>query len=132
MNIIPRNYFLNDMFDDFEKTTNFKEMENELNWKYSKEFLSKLPLKSTVSKVKQIQNEELDFEQLNRTNKEIGMANITPEFLELGEQITGSRKGTLMHLFLQRLNFKETYTLEKLEDLKQELIAKKIITRRRS
>ena len=22
MNIIPRNYFLNDMFDDFEKTTN--------------------------------------------------------------------------------------------------------------
>ena len=117
---------------DFEKTTNFKEMENELNWKYSKEFLSKLPLKSTVSKVKQIQNEELDFEQLNRTNKEIGIANITPEFLELGEQITGSRKGTLMHLFLQRLNFKETYTLEKLEDLKQELIAKKIITRRRS
>lgn len=117
---------------DFEKTTNFKEIENELNWKYSKEFLSKLPLKSTVSKVKQIQNEELDFEQLNRTNKEIGIANITPEFLELGEQITGSRKGTLMHLFLQRLNFKETYTLEKLEDLKQELIAKKIITRRRS
>ena len=117
---------------DFEKTTNFKEMENELNWKYSKEFLSKLPLKSTVSKVKQIQNEEFDFEQLNRTNKEIGIANITPEFLELGEQITGSRKGTLMHLFLQRLNFKETYTLEKLEDLKQELIAKKIITRRRS
>lgn len=117
---------------DFEKTTNFKEIENELNWKYSKEFLSKLPLKSTVSKVKQIQNEELDFEQLNRTNKEIGIANITPEFLELGEQITGSRKGTLMHLFLQRLNFKEIYTLEKLEDLKQELIAKKIITRRRS
>lgn len=117
---------------DFEKTTNFKEIENELNWKYSKEFLSKLPLKSTVSKVKQIQNEELDFEQLNRTNKEIGIANITPEFLELGEQITGSRKGTLMHLFLQRLNFKETYTLEKLENLKQELIAKKIITRRRS
>lgn len=117
---------------DFEKNTNFKEIENELNWKYSKEFLSKLPLKSTVSKVKQIQNEELDFEQLNRTNKEIGIANITPEFLELGEPITGSRKGTLMHLFLQRLNFKETYTLEKLEDLKQELIAKKIITRRRS
>ena len=84
------------------------------------------------SEVSEDENEEFDFEQLNRTNKEIGIANITPEFLELGEQITGSRKGTLMHLFLQRLNFKETYTLEKLEDLKQELIAKKIITRRRS
>lgn len=60
-------------------------------------------------------------------NKEIGIANIVPEFLEIEENITGSRKGTLMHLFFQKINFKENYTLEQLENLKQELIAKNII-----
>lgn len=113
---------------NFEEEINFLELEKKFSWKYDKEFLSKLPLKSTVSKIKQMQNGEIDFEDLNRENKEIGIANITPEFLELEENITGSQKGTLMHLFLQRLDFRQVYTLEKLENLKQELISKKIIT----
>ncbi len=44
------------------------------------------------------------------------------------EKVTASRKGTLMHLFLQNLDLKKEYLKEELEDLKQELIFKKIIT----
>ncbi len=114
---------------NFEEKTDFSELDKKFSWKYDKEFLSKLPLKSTVSKIKQMQNGEVDFEDLNR---EIGIANITPEFLEIEEKITGSQRGTLMHLFLQRLDFKQVYTLKKLEELKEELIFKKIITQEES
>ena len=43
MNIIPRNYFLNDMFDDFEKTTN-----NQWNFE-----VFKIPYKSNLNKYKE-------------------------------------------------------------------------------
>lgn len=117
---------------DFEKETNFSKIEENFNWKYKKELLTKLPIKSTVSKIKQMQNEQaIDFENLT-SNKEIGIANITPKFIEKEDVITGSRKGTLMHLFLQKIQFNEEYNLEKLNKLKNELITKKVITEEES
>lgn len=44
------------------------------------------------------------------------------------EKVTSSEKGTLIHFMLQKVNFREDYTLEKLEELKEELVAKKFIT----
>lgn len=113
---------------NFDKETDFSKLNKEFEWKYKNEFLSKLPVKSTVSKIKEMQNKEIDFENLNHVNKEIGIECITPEFLEIEEKITGSKKGTLMHLFFQKLDFKLDYSIEKLERLKEELIAKNIIT----
>ena len=84
-----------------------------------------MPIKSTVSKIKEMQNEGIDFESLN--NKEIGIASITPEFMEKDEVITASRKGTLMHLFLQKIDFKEEYSIQKLNELKEKLVANQII-----
>ena len=126
---------------DFNKKTDFSEIEKELNWKYPDFIKTQLPIKSTVSKIKQAQIENnassLNFVQLDREsipfenltdNKEIGIANIIPNFIEENKEISGSRKGTLMHLFLQKLNLKENYDLQKLEELKQNLIMKKIIS----
>lgn len=113
---------------DFNRETDFSMLDKKLNWKYDKELLTKIPLKSTVSKIKEIQMGEIDFETLNRSNKEIGIASITPNFLDIEQGITGSKKGSLVHLFFQKLDFRENYTLEKLNNLKQELIAKKLIT----
>ena len=90
-----------------------------------------LPIKSTVSKIKEMKQEsfiesELDFENINK--KEIGIESLTPSFMQEEEKISASKKGTLMHLFMQKINFKENYNLEKLEELKQELIEKNIFT----
>ncbi len=117
---------------DFEKNTDFEKLKSNFDWKYEKSLETKLPIKSTVSKIKEIKNQdiiytgEVDFDNL--TNKQIGIANIVPKFLDKEENITSSKKGTLMHLFMQKIDFKKEYSKEDLENLKQELIFKKIIT----
>ena len=112
---------------DFNRSIDCDKIKENLNFKY-KHFISTiLPTKSTVSKIKEIFNNELDFEELQ--NKEIGLANIKPKFLDDEAKVSASEKGTLIHLILQKINFKEEYDYSKLENLKQELIAKKIITK---
>lgn len=111
---------------DFEKEIDFEKYEKEFGWNYENELATKLPIKSTVSKIKEMQNEGIDFADLG--NKEIGIAEIKPEFLEVDEKISASRKGTLMHLFMQKIDFRKDYNLQDLENLKQELIARKIIS----
>ena len=136
---------------DFEKHADFSFLEKEFSWKYEYLLSTKLPIKSTVSKIKQMQNmtndEEIDFEDLSNKkieftnsdnnieksyeklhNKEIGLASITPNFLKEEEKISGSRKGTIIHMFLQRLDLRHTYSMAELKELKEELIARKIIT----
>ena len=111
---------------DFEKEIDFEKYENEFAWKYKNELATKLPIKSTVSKIKEMKNEGIDF--LDLTRKDIGIAEIVPSFMENEEKISASKKGTLMHLFMQKLDLKKVYSKEELENLKQELIAKNIIT----
>ena len=57
-----------------------------------------------------------------------GLASLEPKFMLDTEKVTSSEKGTLMHLILQKINFREDYTLEKLEALREELVAKKFIS----
>ena len=115
---------------DFEKETDFESLEKIFSWQYKNIIETTLPIKSTVSKIKEKQIDLEEFENLK--NKEIGIANIIPKFMENEEKISASQKGTLMHLFLQKLDFKKNYTLDKLETLKQELINKKFITEKES
>lgn len=89
-----------------------------------------LPIKSTVSKIKEmkseVDNNSIDFERMS--NKEIGIEALKPNFMdEEDTKITGARRGTLMHLFLQKINLKEEYDIAKLENLREKLIAKGII-----
>lgn len=114
---------------NFEKEFDFNKYDKEFNWEYENIQSTTLPIKSTVSKIKEMQNDSIDFDLLNE--KEVGLSNITPVFME-DEKITASKKGTLMHLFLQKINFKQEYNLQKLEELKEELISKKIITKEES
>ena len=111
---------------DFEKETDFELIEKKFLWKYKNLVETMLPIKSTVSKIKERQMDLEEFDNLK--NKEIGIANITPQFMESEEVISASKKGTVMHLLLQKLNFNEEYNLNKLESFKNELINKKFIT----
>ena len=116
---------------DFDKKIDIDKIRKVFNWQYKEKIATMLPIKSTVSKIKEMKQEsfiesELDFENIN--NKEIGIESLTPSFMQEEEMISASKKGTLMHLFMQKINFKENYNLEKLEELKQELIEKNIFT----
>ena len=115
---------------NFDKETDFSKLEKEFDWKYKDELLTVLPVKSTVSKIKEIQNSDVsDFNALG--NKEIGIAEIIPNFLK-DEITTASRRGTLMHLFLQKIDFKKEYNLQELQELKNKLILKNMITEKES
>ncbi len=118
---------------DFDKEIDYKKFDEEFNWLYNENVSTRLPIKSTVSKIKELksnqsdfENDILDFNMLN--NKEIGIAEITPRFMDLEENISATRRGTVIHFFMQKIDFREDYSLEKLENLKQELISKNIIT----
>ena len=106
---------------DFSEYSDFKELEEKLNWKYQDEFLSNLPIKTTVSTLKKLENEGVDFFSLN--SNEIGLKDMVPEFLQ-DEKITATRIGTLTHLVLQKIDFTKVNTPQDIKDCIQELIAK--------
>ena len=109
---------------DFEKKVDLEKYDKEFSWKYNRKIATELPIKSTVSKIKEMKNDLVVLEDLY--NKEIGLNLITPTFIEK-EKITSARKGTLVHLFLQNIDFRLEYDIQKLEELKQSLISKGII-----
>ena len=116
---------------DFNQKSDFYKIEKELKWVYPELLKTKLPIKSTVSKIKQkqIENNAIDFEEFGKeTDEKLKLLNIEPTFMKNEEVITGAKKGTLMHLFLQKIDFKEDLDIKKLEELKENLILKNIIT----
>ena len=60
--------------------------------------------------------------------QEYKMLTNKPKFLNKEEKITSSKKGTLMHLCVQKMNEKEEYNIEKLQIMVDGLCAKNIIT----
>lgn len=96
-----------------------KQLKEKLEWEYKDIAASKIEAKSSVSKIKMtgIIEEDLDTTNLN-----------SPKFLKEEEKVTGSRKGTIIHLCMQKLNPKEEYTLEKIENILESLVLKNIIT----
>ena len=109
---------------DFSKYNDFEELEEKLNWKYENEFLSKLPIKTTVSVLKSLENEDIDSFSL--VNSNIGLQEVLPKFLQ-NEKITASRIGTLTHLVLQKIDFNKVKTENDVKDYIQELVSKNFI-----
>lgn len=109
-----------------EKPKN-KELEELLNWKYENLDATTIQAKTSVSKIKELENEEKNFkfEEKNRFKLE-NMKK--PKFLQEELVITNAEIGTLMHLLIQKLNEKEDYTYEKLKSEIRKLIQNEIIT----
>ena len=114
---------------DFSKDINFLEYDNIFNWNYPDLTKTKLPIKSTVSKVKQMGNSFVNDNiiDINKfINNKIGLEEHIPLFIKEDDSIniSGSRKGTLMHLVLENIDFNKNYTTDDLEELKNELVYK--------
>lgn len=118
-------------------------IKNKIEYEYENKLATTIPTKSSVTKIKQMKQKTLgvDIESLEEIPSEMpekGIDKISqkkiefskPKFLQNDEEqkITSAQKGTLVHLCMQKLNFKEEYNLEKISELIQKLKDKEIIT----
>ncbi len=94
-----------------------KKIEEMLNKKYEHELATKIPTKSSVTKLKQKE------EKIDTTFSK-------PKFTRQDENkvLTGAQKGTLLHLCMQKLEIGKDYTIEDVNDLIQSLVEKEMIT----
>ena len=121
-------------------------------FKYKYELATRIPTKTSVTKIKQMELEQLqDLEELMHEvskTKEVAFSGsefikgqhegsqtkeITfskPEFIKTQgeEKITGAQKGTLIHLCMQKLNPKKQYDMNEIKKLINELLDKQIIS----
>ena len=93
---------------------------NLLNWKYKYDESTKIEGKESVSSI------------VKETKKEIVEITAKPKFLDETESLNNAETGTLMHLIMQKLDLKNNYDEEKINELIQKLIASKIITENQS
>ena len=118
---------------NFSKNIDYKKIDDIFNYEYHNIIKTQLPIKSTVSKLKEYNNleETIDTVDFNSfTNNKIGLIDTVPLFEKEDEKISisGARKGSLMHLLLENINFEKDYSKNDLELLKQELIDRRKIT----
>lgn len=105
-----------------ESNKNNDEQEKEkikeiLNWQYKHQSIEGIPTKTSVSKLKEEREQEIQITQ-------------EPKFIneEVKTKLTGVQKGTLIHLCLQKMRETEEYNLEKITELIEGLKDKEIIT----
>ena len=105
-----------------------EEINKILNYKYPNQIDTIIPTKTSVTALKELKNKNIN--EMEEMIDERNISFNTPKFLNENkeENITASRKGTLIHLCMQRLNEKEEYDIRKIESLISDLEAKKIIT----
>lgn len=140
LKVYPKEDLLNNWGKEQQEENQTKIIENDnqikkdnkiikiLNWEYPNIEASKIPAKTSVTKIKEMENEDITI--LLEEKKEFTEENLKkPNFLNEEINITSARLGTIMHLCLKTINEKEEYTYEKLVKLTQELVENEIITK---
>ena len=117
-----------------ERQQNEEEIEKirkELEWQYKYSISSQIPTKTSASKLKEEKNKEIteiELDELLNNKKEYHMQ--VPKFASKEkEKISNARKGTLVHLCIQKLDSTKEYTKEDLQNLIQNLVDREIILR---
>ena len=122
------------ILESLDKTVNEDEdVKQKLNWKYEFEDSVNMIAKTSVTKLKELKNNRyiIDFEQDDNTeiDKELNLE-ITPNFLKEEEIISSAKKGTLMHLCMQKIDNLVEYTQKDISEFIQKLVYKNIITQK--
>lgn len=150
-----------DFAEAFSKNQDNKykeEIKNIIMWKYPHKDVINLPTKTSVTKIKELENvmevkeqtkksrievEEGYFDDSNEAandgekifesdleNKKVRILTQSPKFLneEKEVKVSSARKGTLMHLCVQKMNEKIEYDAQKVQELIDELAFKNIIS----
>ena len=103
-----------------------EDIKNKIEYEYQNKLATTIPTKSSVTKIKQMQQKTLgvNIESLDENptdvqeNKEKKIDFGKPKFLQNDEEqkITPAQRGTLVHLCMQKLNFKEEYNVTSPQD----------------
>lgn len=106
-----------------------EKIKQELEWKYPYQISSQIPTKTSVSKLKEKRQEEtrqIEWQELRQNKQEYHLQE--PEFAKKKqEKISSARKGTLIHLCIQKLDEKKEYSKEDLKKLVKSLVQKEIV-----
>ena len=116
-----------------------QEILNKLKWKYKYLRASKIPTKTSVTKLKELEAEDLGYDidelvefAINKVKKEddkkYSSLTAKPKFMEEVEQLNNAQKGTLMHLCVQLLDEKKNYTLDDIKEFILDLKNRNIIS----
>ena len=125
--------------DKDEKSQLKEQIEKLLSWRYPYIESSKIPTKTSVTKLKQAKEQEnsvvetLDIEELIEKQKgktSIQQTKLTyvPPFIEKEKKLSPMQKGTLMHLCVQRLDESREYTEKDIDIFIKKLYEKEIIS----
>ena len=108
-----------------------------LNWEYLYKNLEGIPTKTSVTKLKEeaqgaetIKESSKDITFDVSEDKKISLITAKPKFINENKEtkISNAEKGTLMHLCVQKMDEKQEYTLEKIQDMINTLKEKALIT----
>ena len=115
---------------EYEKNEVLKE---QLEWEYPYKKVCNIPTMTSVSKIKELKMQKNMPDLLTLGDKETKnkkQEKKVPQFLKEEVSLTKAKIGSLVHLCLQKLNEKEEYNLEKIEDLIQGFVQKQLITKK--
>ncbi len=110
------------------KEEEIKEIQKQLEWQYPYLISSQIPSKTSVSKIKEEkQQESEEVELIELLGKKEHTMNVPNFANKETKNIPSNRKGTLVHLCLQKLDSTKEYIESDLQDLIEELVRKEII-----
>ena len=120
--------------------TDFQEKQQkeiqQLKWQYPYQILAEIPTKTSVTKLKELENEERENQtQLlsifpQPLGEEESVQLEKPRFRKEEEKLSPAEIGTIMHLCIQKLDEKRNYTKEELKQFIEELTEKGILTQK--
>ncbi len=135
-----------------------QELSKILEWQYRYLVDTKLPTKTSVTKIKQekmklqdinleteeereqenifrkeettefTKQDEIQKQQEEQKESSKIFSEIMPKFMQESKKISNAHKGTLVHLCIQRLKEEKEYTLKDIQEMIQDLAEKQIIT----
>ena len=113
------NHNLNDLSAKFK---NIEDIQNVIENKYKYEASIAIPTKTSVTELKELANQN--------NSKSLYDKFEIPKFMKNDEQekLTGARKGTLLHLCMQKLEIGKEYELSDIKELVNNLKDREIIT----
>ena len=101
----------------FSEDIDYKKINEILNWKYEYEEMTNIQSKMSVTKIKELK------ENIKKRKVEI-----KPKFTIESTTVSAAEKGTIIHLILQKLDFKKDYTKKDLSKFIENMCEKNLIT----
>ena len=97
-----------------------KEIAEKLEWKYTRKGLTNIPTKMSVTQIKRINERKEEKEKIDTV----------PNFMKEEIEITSARKGTLMHLCIQKMDENKEYSITDIKEFIRDLEERYIITKK--